>query len=687
MHKQALSLTLLLASAAAAGAVATAGPAPLVKKLGLNQAPPAAQGPSQPTPAPMPPYQAPLPYSPPRPAYSPVSSALAQWNSLRQSDGHPFSSYASFLSRYPGWPGEQAMRKTAERAINPATSSPGEVVSFFRANPALTNTGHARHAFALLALGRVDEAREAARLAWRSGVLLRPDEDLLLGQFGGALSPRDHEIRLETLLDNRDAYSAQRTLGMVSSPRRALYEARIALQTKAPDAGSRVAMLGTTGDSDAGVLMDRAMWLRDTGQSLAARQLLAQRRTLASRPQNTEKWLETLLLMARGAAADRNWTTAYQIASQADEAFPSGTNIMEQSAGVRDEYTSLTWLAGTAALHHMGRPADAAQMFVRYARAGRSLQVATKGYYWAGRAATAAREPAQANSYFEQAARYPELFYGQLALERLGRDIPAPAMASAARPSEADRAAFRRSDMVEATRLLGQMGAWSDQSVFIRALAEKADDDAERVLATELAREIGRQDLNVWVARSARNAGTSFYVKASYPEANIPQPQYWSFANGIIRQESSFDRAAMSPVGARGMMQLMPPTAREVSGKLGMPYDLGRLTSDPSYNITLGTSYVGTLMDSWGGNAVLVAASYNAGSGNVRKWIREFGDPRLPGADVVKWIEDIPFLETRGYVQRVLENAVAYDLLNPQRARSPDRNRLSYYLGKSGRPG
>ena len=192
----------------------------------------------------------------------------------------------------------------------------------------------------------------------------------------------------------------------------------------------------------------------------------------------------------------------------------------------------------------------------------------------------------------------------------------------------------------------------------------------------------------MWVARSARNAGSPFYTRGGYPEVRIPAAQnhLWSFAHGIIRQESSFDRAAVSHANARGMMQLVPATARETAGKIGLPADIARLTRDPDYNIQLGSAYLASLMDYWGNNAVLAAASYNAGPGNVRKWVREFGDPRMPGVDVVKWIEDIPYSETRGYVQRVLENAVVYDTINPSGARTPSVNRLSRYLNKN-RPG
>jgi soluble lytic murein transglycosylase len=682
VRRKAVTLGLLAASAAAVGAT-------LAPSGAIRVAPPVQTAQYQPQYQQPPRYQAPPRPAAPMMATPRISSALARWNSLRQSDNHPFSSYASFLASYRGWPGETGMRKTAERAIDPNGTRAGDVTSYFRLMPPLTATGHARHAFALMAEGNVQAARDAARQAWYGGVLPITDESRLLSQFGSTFTPQDHDRRIEALLDNGDVTSARRTLAYASPGRRAVYEARLALQGKAPDAQSRLAMIGSAAQTDAGIIMDRANWLRDSHQSAAARSLLAQRRNLVTRPRDAEKWYETLLAMARGAANDRNWMTAYQIASQVDDAYPPGTDVSRQSTGERDDYTSLTWLAGTTAFHRLNRPTEAAEMFARYARGGRSSQVLSKGYYWAGRAAQASAQPAQAMSYFEQAARHPELFYGQLALERLGRPVPAPLNVAAYVPTPNDRDAFQRRDLVEAVRLLGQMGSWEDQSVFVRALAEQAESERDRVLTAELSRQINRPDLGVWLARNARNAGSPFYVRAGYPEISIPpaQSQYWSLAHGITRQESSFDRAAVSHAGARGMMQLMPGTARETTGKLGLAYDLGRLTRDPSYNIMLGSHYFARLMDQWGGYAPLAVASYNAGAGNVRKWIREYGDPRTPGVDIVRWIEDIPFTETRGYVQRVLENAVVYDTINPQRARSPAQARLSYYLGKGNRPG
>jgi soluble lytic murein transglycosylase len=389
-----------------------------------------------------------------------------------------------------------------------------------------------------------------------------------------------------------------------------------------------------------------------------------------------------MLLLSTTAASQRQWRTAYDIAKQVDDVFPAGTDISQKPLGIRDDYTSLTWLAGSAALDALGRPAEAIGMFQRYSHGGRSLQVMSKGLYWAGRAALSAGKPTDAGLYFQNAAVYPELFYGQLALERLGRSVsPPPQVAPAV--TATDRALFSTNRLVRATRLLMQQGSRDEQALFVRALAESLKTDSERVLALEFGQQLGRQDMPVWVARAARNKGSAYYVRQAYPmlASGAPGGQLWSLTHGITRQESSFDRSAVSNAGARGMMQLMPGTAREQAGKMGMGYDPYRLTSDPSYNVMLGSAYFSRLLNNWGGSVPLAVASYNAGSGNVRKWINANGDPRN-GTDVLRWIEAIPFAETKGYVQRVIENSVVYDSMRP--AQTPQSAlHVSRFLGKS----
>ena len=616
---------------------------------------------------------------------SPIAADIARWDALRQSDSLPFSAYATFLAGHRGWPGEAAMRRAAEQRVALEPIPPGEVLRFFSAFPPLTPAGHTAQAFALQSTGRPEEARAAARRAWTAGVLPLDVEQRLLAAFGGSFGGDDHDRRMEVLLGNGDSQSAARTLMWAPAARRSLYEARLALQTRAPDAYERVAALDPAFRRDGGLLIDQAIWLRNTSQSAAARELIGSRGRLERPAVNPARYLDTALTLARGAANDRQWTTAYNIAARLDDLYAPGTDVAGRPYDERDDYTSLAWLGGSTALFRLGRPADAARLFELYARAARSPQTRAKGFYWAARAANAAGNSGQASAWLEQAAASPDQFYGQLALERLGRTAPPPPVPPAADPAE--RAAFAARPLAEAVRYLGLTGRRGDQTVFVRALAVQLQNDRERAVAGEFGRAIGRLDLGVWAAREARTSGDSFYARTAFPEVPIP-PAYqrnWAFAHGIMRQESSFERSAVSSAGARGMMQLMPGTARQSAGRVGVPYDLSRLTEDPQYNILLGNHFLAELMDEWGGNAVLAAAAYNAGSGNVRRWIASNGDPRMPGVDVVRWIEEIPFTETRNYVQRVLENAVVYDLMNPSRQGAPMRLRISYFLGQSPR--
>ena len=369
-------------------------------------------------------------------------------------------------------------------------------------------------------------------------------------------------------------------------------------------------------------------------------------------------------------------TLAWQIASQVDDIFPPGTDVSSRSYGERDEYTNLTWLAGQAALS-IGRSAEAAAMFERYGRGAQSSQTRAKGFYWAARAAP---RDERANRWLEEAASSPDQFYGQLALERLGR-VPQPPP-QVAPPSAAERAAFAGRPLAEAMRFLGMTGRRADQTLFVRALAQSLRNDRERIAAAEFGRMIGRIDTGVWVAREARAMGDTFYARPAFPEVSIPAAyrHNWAQAHGIMRQESSFDRAAVSSAGARGMMQLMPGTAVMEARRVGLPYNLGRLTEDPDYNIHLGSAHLSMLMDRFGGNLIFVAAAYNAGAGRVPQWIARNGDPRMGGGDMLRWIEEIPFAETRNYVQRVVENAFVYDLMNPQGSRS--QGRVSYFIGR-----
>jgi len=611
-----------------------------------------------------------------------VASSINQWRTLRQSSGYRFSDYSSFLIANPDWPDAKRMRGWAEKAMQPGENS-ATVLAFFAVTKPATGNGWARLADAYAAKGRASEALDAVRQAWRRADLSDTDEQAIWNRYGNSLARADNNDRVDALLFAKKADDAARFLTATSPERQASFGARIALQQDTADADSRYQAVMGSVTSDAGLMMDRARWLRANDYQAAAQQLAARDHSFTLRPADPERFLDMLIQLAGDAVDNRNWQTAFNIASQIDDVLPAGTSVADQPLAIRDDYTTLAWLAGTTALDRMNRPSSAIAMFDRYAQGGRSLQVLTKGNYWAGRASIAAGRLQQANDYFSRAAAYPELFYGQLALERLGRSVtPPPAAQPQTVTTQGQRTAFGSRRLVQAVRLLGQQGRSTEQALFVKALAEALDNDTDRNLAIELGQQIGRDDLAVWTARMARVKGSAFYVRQAYPTLRTSvSGELWSLAHGISRQESSFDPYAVSHAGARGMMQLMVPTAREQAGKIGVGFDSYRLISDPSYNVMIGSSYFQRMLNIWGGSVPLAVASYNAGSGNVGKWIRQYGDPRSQ-VDMLKWIEAIPYSETRAYVQRVIENSVVYDSLRSKQSQQTAVH-VSRYLGKN----
>jgi soluble lytic murein transglycosylase len=612
----------------------------------------------------------------------PLGEALVTWKTLEQSDNYSFDQYASFLVAHPGWPGETMLRKSAEQAMARGGWSAPSAVAFFKRYPPLTDDGAVAYAQALAQTGDRDGANEAARDAWTTRILAGPDEAALLGGFPGAFRTEDYDKRMDMLLWRGATSAAQRIDPYLSADKRPLLDTRLAFLTSAPDAEARGAALTASDRADPGYIAARATWLLNTRQLAAARDYLAQPRQLSAYPALPVAWFRLLYDQARGAAADGRYQTAYDIAHQAGDAYPAGADLSARPYAEKDVLTDLVWLAGQTALHQLNRPRDAVAMFDLYSRPFDSPQTRPKGLYWAGRSADAAGESSVARDYFSRAGQYQDAFYGQLSAERIGVPLTPPGPAPTSAVPEAERTAFYNRETVRAAEMLGTLGNWSDQSAFIRQIAINATSDSDHRLGIELSRALNRPDLGVMISRSALQNGLDDYMIAGYPTVPVPPPNMhdWTMIHAIARQESQFDRQIVSHAGAIGLMQLMPGTARETAGKMGLAYSMSSL-NDASYNVQLGDTFFQHLFELYGSYPLAVAA-YNAGPGNVNKWLAANGDPRTGSVDMVDWIEQIPIHETRTYVQRVLENAVVYDLLNPAHALSHGAAPLDWYLGR-----
>ncbi len=317
------------------------------------------------------------------------------------------------------------------------------------------------------------------------------------------------------------------------------------------------------------------------------------------------------------------------------------------------------WTAGLAAWR-LGRFTQAGKHFETVARAKSGDDWSrSAGAFWAARAHLADRRPTLVNKNLRMAAAYPRTFYGLLATRALGR-MPAfnwdlPAVDGATLAPLLTLPAGRR-----ALALL-QIGENDRAEAELRALAKGGNRALTRAIlaAAEHARMPG---LLFRMGRRLRDRGGRPFDSALYPIPNWEPSEGFSVDRAVIfaimRQESQFKPEAQSPVGARGLMQIMPVTASYVSGDKSFKAGAASRLFDPDLNVSLGQRYIRHLLKQGevGGDLFRLTAAYNGGIGNILRWQKGKSD------DPLLFIESITFRETRAYVERVLANVWMYRL-------------------------
>ncbi|MGB0797975.1 MAG: lytic transglycosylase domain-containing protein, partial [Planktomarina sp.] len=325
-----------------------------------------------------------------------------------------------------------------------------------------------------------------------------------------------------------------------------------------------------------------------------------------------------------------------------------------------DDFARLEWLAGFLALRKLNKPDLALFHFQRHGSAVTSPISLGRTHYWQGRALEASGKAEAAQAAYTEGAKYQTAFYGLLAAEKAGVAL-SPSLAGTEQFSGWREAPFARSSVFESGLLLLSADQPRLGVRFLTHLSESLD-RTEIGQITGMAEEIGLPYLQLMLAKRGVKYGTvlerPYYPL--HPVANQVRDVPAELALAIARRESEFFVDAASGVGALGLMQLMPPTAKEMAGKLGVPFSRDRLTTDPSYNAALGVRYLQELIQEFGNSPIQVAAAYNAGPSRPRAWMQKLGDPRRGQIDVIDWIEQIPFDETRNYVMRVSESLPVY---------------------------
>ncbi len=564
---------------------------------------------------------------------------------LQGGDGAPGGEIAAAGQMLPGWPGMDALRRSSEMALLRRSPSPQTVVQAFGATGPETVEGTIILARALVALGDGSKARAVLSPLWRREKLGAAVEASIIREFGKLIPVADHRYRMERMLYSERLASAQRVAKLAGA--KPLADAWAAVIKGDKKAGKLLDAVPAAQRS-AGYLFAEARYLRRNEKFAKAAALMSKApKDKASLVDPDAWWIERRALSREFVDAG-DVKTAYRIAAQHSAETPSNAVDAEFHAG---------WYA----LRSLNDPRTAARHFARIAEIADDAISLSRAYYWLGRTAEAGG-PGNAAAYYERAASYGTAFYGQLAAAKIGRralSVVYPA------PSDVDRHIFPTRETVQAIRRLEDAGhAWR-ADILYRDLAEQLNSPGELALLAVMAEKRGDHYLALRVGKIAAGRGIEIGVLA-HPLGAIPDSARISgagkaLAYAIARQESEFNVAAVSGAGARGLLQLLPGTAKEVAEKSGLPYSKSRLTSDAGYNATLGAAFLGEQLGRFDGSYVLTFAGYNAGPRRAQEWVKRYGDPRGKDIDtVVDWIERIPFTETRSYVQRVMENYQVY---------------------------
>jgi soluble lytic murein transglycosylase len=574
----------------------------------------------------------------------PVGVNLVVWERLRRGEGN-WQEYLDFLGQNSDWPGLKRMRRKGEASI-PPDADPTVVRAYFANQMPQTGTGSLRLVQAYTAQGRKAEARIEVIRAWTEMTLSRHEEKTLYKKYNGVLLQYDIR-RLDNLLWRGLTREAGRMLSRVPAGYAKLANARISLQRASKNVDTQIGAVPEALQSDPGLAYDRFIWRVKKGRWDDAQEFLAHQTGSVQKLGRPEAWSNRRRGFARRAMRAGDADLAYWLASQHD--------LTEGS-----DFADLEWLSGYISLTQMNAPEQALAHFSRFKKTVKSPISLGRAGYWLGRTYEKLGQYDKADGAYAFGAAYQTSFYGQLAAEKLGSGAEQSLSGTEAVPNWR-QAEFLNSEPVRAGLLFHYADDQARLRWFFTHVAGSLDKTGLNQLA-DLALELDRPNVALAVAKAAAKRGIVL------PKSYFPVTELATYAvdvapeiaMAIARRESELNENAVSPAGARGLMQIMPATARKVAKDIGVSYSKQRLTSDWRYNAQLGTAYLGGLLELFDGSYILAFAGYNAGPSRAERWIKEFGDPRDSLVDQVDWIEHIPFRETRNYVMRVMESLHVY---------------------------
>jgi len=572
--------------------------------------------------------------------------SLLEWVAIHANAGAvPFLRIDAFLREHPNYPATTRFRRRAEEALIAEKKSPAIVRAFFHGQQPISPAGRIALALALKEEGKAEEATALIRQSWRKDRFGQSLEKIVLGAFEAVLTKDDHRLRTERFLFRENGEAALRNAARVSADYVVLAKARLAsAKARRPISDKLITAVPASVRGDVSFAFLQAQQAR-RGDKLddAVKALTAIPRDPALLGDG-DGWWEERRIIARKLLDAGQPQKAYEVSS--------GHGAEDAAERIEAE-----WHAGFIALRFLKKPDVALKHFDAAATIAETPISVARAAYWQGRAYEDLGKSDEAKAAFGKAAEQPVAYYGQLARAKLGLSgLPLRRTVAAGLETLPGH---------RAVRLLYRIGERDLATLMLNDLAQRLHTTEALEAIAAIARRETDARAQVGIGKAALQRGFPLDMTA-YPVSGIPDfdvlgdPMERAIVHAIARQESAFDPTAMSGAGARGLMQMMPATARETARRASLPFDWEKLGKDPLYAARMGAAHLNDLLREWRGSYILTFAAYNAGSPNVKKWIAAYGDPRDPEVDAVDWVERIPFSETRNYVQRVMENLQVY---------------------------
>jgi len=580
---------------------------------------------------------------------------LVTWIHLKEKrNSASFNDYAQFIESNANYPRINRLKYLAEHKINLQSTSSSTIIGWFSNEAPFSGFGKIKLGEAYLKKGKVLEGSELIKEGWITASLSSKDLKYLNKKYKKIIGSSDHIKRAEYLAWEYKYWDLKRILRYLPKDHRALYNARQILMSSSYGVDRAISKVPEKFKSDIGLRYDRLKWRRRRGRLESSLEIINNAPNDNNALIRADLWWKERQIISRSLIYKKKYQLAYDVAKN--------HSLNEEKQGL--EFAEAEWMSGWIALSFLNNPKMALEHFNNfYKNVGYPISLA-RGAYWLGVTHEKIGDDNLSKKYFKEGSKYLTTFYGQLSHQKVN-PFEEFELTDDSKYSEEYKKKFNKNPMVRHVLLLKELNKTSLSKDIVKHLADLDIEKGSEVLAAELATNIGRYDYAIQISKKA-SYEKRFYNKFNYPIINTP-----AIINGktmpsqeiilaITRQESEFDPKANSYAGAKGMMQLMTYTAKLVSKQMKVGYSKSRLTSDPEYNIQLGTYYFNSLLNEYKEIYPFAIAAYNAGPKRVKYWRKINGDPSKNKIDYVNWIELIKFKETRNYVQRVLENANVY---------------------------